>query len=130
MKYIISESQHQRLQEFYYEEEENNIMGNPSKDTLLVADFLLRYDLVDPNNMFIFDDEIDIHGFEGHEFLYFNNNFVAFHVSNNRGNIDIEIELPKYENEELEGLDEIIPYLNQIAENYPIFNWIMDSEYL
>ena len=126
MKYIISESQHQRLQEFYNEEEENNIMGDPSKDTLLVADFLLRYDLVDPRRMLIMDDEIQIYGFEGHEFPYFNDNHVSFHVSNNRGNIDIEIEFPRYEDEELEGLDEIIHYLNQIAENFSIFNWIMD----
>lgn len=126
MKYIISESQHQRLREFYNEEEENNIMGDPSKDTLLVADFLLKYDLVDPRRILIMDDEIQIFGFEGQDFPYFNDNYVAFHVSNNRGNIDIEIEFPRYENEELEGLDEVIHYLNQIAENFSIFNWIMD----
>lgn len=126
MKYIISESQHKRLQEFYNEEEENNILGNPSDDTLMVADFLLRYGLVDPRSLLVMDDEIQVFGFEGQELPYFNDNYVSFHVSNNRGNIDIEVEFPRYENEELEGLDEVIHYINQIAENYSIFNWIMD----
>ena len=126
MKYIISESQHERLQEFYNEEEENNILGNPSDDTLMVADFLLRYGLVDPRSLLIMDDEIQVFDFEGQKLTYFNDNYVSFHVSNNRGNIDIEVEFPRYENEELEGLDEVIHYINQIAENYSIFNWIMD----
>jgi hypothetical protein len=55
MKYIISESQHKRLREFYNDEEENNVLGNPSDDTLMVADFFLRYDLVDPRSLLITD---------------------------------------------------------------------------
>lgn len=126
MKYIISESQRKRLQEFYNDEEENNVLGNPSDDTLMVADFLLRYNLVDPRSLLVMDDEIQIFSFEGQKFPYFNDNYVAFYVSNNRGNIDIEVEFPRYENEELEGLDEVIHYINQIAENYSIFNWIIE----
>ena len=126
MKYIISESQHKRLREFYNDEEENNVLGNPSDDTLMVADFFLRYDLVDPRSLLITDDEIQVFGFEGQKFPYFNDNYVSFYVSNNRANIDIEVEFPRYENEELEGLDEVIHYINQIAENYSIFNWIID----
>lgn len=126
MKYIISESQRKRLQEFYNDEEENNVLGNPSDDTLMVADFLLRYNLVDPRSLLVMDDEIQIFSFEGQKLPYFNDNYVAFYVSNNRGNIDIEVEFPRYENEELEGLDEVIHYINQIAENYSIFNWIIE----
>jgi hypothetical protein len=108
MKYIISESQHRRLQEYYDYDEENNIMGNPSEQTLMVADFLIRYDIVDPRSILIFDDEIQIFRFEGMDFKYFGDNYVALHVSSNRGNIDIDIEFPRYEDEELEGIDQVI----------------------
>jgi hypothetical protein len=123
MKYIISESQHRRLQEYYDYDEENNIMGNPSEQTLMVADFLIRYDIVDPRSILIFDDEIQIFRFEGMDFKYFGDNYVALHVSSNRGNIDIDIEFPRYEDEELEGIDQVIDYLKTIAESYSIFNW-------
>jgi hypothetical protein len=126
MKYIISESQHRRLQEYYDYDEENNIMGNPNEQTLMVADFLIRYDIVDPRSMLIFDDEIQIFRFEGMDFEYFGENYVALHVSSNRGNIDIEIEFPRYEGEELEGIDEVIYYLKSISERYSIFNWIFE----
>jgi hypothetical protein len=123
MKYIISESQHRRLQEYYDYEEENNIMGNPGEQTLMVADFLIRYDIVDPRSILIFDDEIQIFRFEGMDFKYFGDNYVALHVSSNRGNIDIDIEFPRYEDEELEGIDQVIDYLKTISESYSIFNW-------
>jgi hypothetical protein len=126
MKYIISETQHRRLQEYYDYDEENNIMGNPSEPTLMVADFLIRYDIVDPRSMLIFDDEIQIFRFEGMDFKYFGDNYVALHVSSNRGNIDIEIEFPRYEDEELEGIDEVIDYLKSISERYSVFNWIFE----
>jgi len=127
MKYIISETQHRRLQEYFDYDEENNVMGNPSESTLMVADFLLRYDIVNPSSMLIFDDEIQIFRFEGQDFQYFGENYVALHVSSNRGNIDIDIEFPRYEGEELEGIDEIIDYLTSLSERYSIFNWNLES---
>jgi hypothetical protein len=60
------------------------------------------------------------------DFEYFGDNYVALHVSSNRGNIDIEIEFPRYEDEELEGIDEVIDYLKSISERYSVFNWIFE----
>ena len=61
-KYIISESQFNRLQE-QFNEDDNFIVGNPNEETLLITDFLVKYDIVDPSNMNVFDDYIEVYNF-------------------------------------------------------------------
>ena len=69
MKYIISESQYKRFNENI--DIETNIIGQPSDEVLIVADFLNRYDIVEPGKMLIEDQAIQIFGFEGKEFQFF-----------------------------------------------------------
>ena len=68
MKYIISESQYKRFNENV--DIESNIIGEPTEEVLTVADFLNRYDIVEPGRMLIEDQAIQIFGFEEKEFSF------------------------------------------------------------
>ena len=76
MKYIISESQYNRFNENI--DIESNIIGQPTEEVLTVADFLNRYDIVEPGKMLIEDQAIQIFGFEGKKFPFFDDEFLIF----------------------------------------------------
>ena len=73
MKYIISESQYKRFNENV--DIESNIIGEPTEEVLTVADFLNRYDIVEPGRMLIEDQAIQVFGFEGKDFKFFDDVF-------------------------------------------------------
>ncbi len=90
MKYIISESQYKRFNENV--DIESNIIGEPTDEVLTVADFLNRYDIVEPGRMLIEDQAIQIFGFEGKDFQFFNDEFLIFIVYPSKGDIWINVE--------------------------------------
>ena len=127
-KYIISESQYTRLKE-QLDDNDNFIEGDPNEETLLITDFLLRYDIVDPSNINVFDDSIEIYGFENVELPYFNNNMIKLNVYPSQGDIWINVESSDNEDEEdMEMKSQVFEYIKHLAEKYSIFHWALDGE--
>jgi hypothetical protein len=127
-KYIISESQYNRLKE-QLDDNDNFIEGNPNEETLLITDFLLRYDIVDPSNINVFDDSIEIYGFENVELPYFNNNMIKLNVYPSKGDIWINVETSDNEDEEdIEMKSQVFEYIKHLSEKYSIFHWALDGE--
>jgi hypothetical protein len=127
-KYIISESQYTRLKE-QLDDNDNFIEGDPNEETLLITDFLLRYDIVDPSNINVFDDSIEIYGFENVELPYFNNNMIKLNVYPSQGDIWINVETSDNEDEEdMEMKSQVFEYIKHLAEKYSIFHWALDGE--
>jgi hypothetical protein len=127
-KYIISESQYNRLKE-QLDDNDNFIEGDPNEETLLITDFLLRYDIVDPSNINVFDDSIEIYGFENVELPYFNNNMIKLNVYPSQGDIWINVETSDNEDEEdMEMKSQVFEYIKHLAEKYSIFHWALDGE--
>ena len=127
-KYIISESQYNRLKE-QLDDNDNFIEGDPNEETLLITDFLLRYDIVDPSNINVFDDSIEIYGFENVELPYFNNNMIKLNVYPSQGDIWINVETSDNEDEEdMEMKSQVFEYIKHLAEKYSIFHWSLDGE--
>ncbi len=127
-KYIISESQYTRLKE-QLDDNDNFIEGDPNEETLLITDFLLRYDIVDPSNINVFDDSIEIYGFENVELPYFNNNMIKLNVYPSQGDIWINVESSDNEDEEdIEMKSQVFEYIKHLAEKYSIFHWALDGE--
>jgi hypothetical protein len=127
-KYIISESQYTRLKE-QLDDKDNFIEVDPNEETLLITDFLLRYDIVDPSNINVFDDSIEIYGFENVELPYFNNNMIKLNVYPSQGDIWINVETSDNEDEEdMEMKSQVFEYIKHLAEKYSIFHWALDGE--
>lgn len=129
MKYIISESQLARLKEDIFNvEDERNIMGNPSENTLMLADFLLRQDLVDVNRMLIDNDEIEIFGFQEPLLEFFMDNSMSFHVFGAEG--DVHVNVVANDNDENVSPERVEAYefIKQLAENFSFVNWYIDGE--
>ena len=60
MKLIITESQYRTINEQFNSKNENNIVGDPSENTLMFADFLLKQDIIEIGRMLILGDEIEV----------------------------------------------------------------------
>lgn len=128
MKYIISESQYSRLKEQFNPEDENNILGNPSDNTLMVADFLLRQDLVDINRLLVMDDVIQIFGFKNSNLDYFKDNSIKFTVHTIKGDIHINVERDDEDfSEEGEQRDEVFRYITELAGDFPFITWYIEG---
>lgn len=129
MKYIISESQLSRLKEDIFNvEDERNIMGNPSDNTLMLADFLLRQGLVDINRMIIDNDEIEIFGFQEPLLEFFMDNSMSFHVFGADGDVHVNVVANDNDEDESPARDEAYNLIKQLAENFSFVNWYIDGE--
>lgn len=127
-KYIISESQLNRLRE-QFDEKDTFITGDPNEETLLVTDFLLKYDIVDPNNINVFNDTIEIYGFEGINFPYFQNNLIKLQIFPSQGNIWINVETDDNEDEfDIKQRIEVYNFIRELNDKYSIFNWALEGD--
>jgi hypothetical protein len=126
MKYIISESQYKRFNENI--DIETNIIGQPSDEVLIVADFLNRYDIVEPGKMLIEDQAIQIFGFEGKEFQFFDDEFLIFIIYPNKGDIWINVEWAEDDTIDPEQLNEVLNYVKELSGNYSMFYWAIEGE--
>lgn len=127
-KYIITESQYNRLKE-QVDERDNFISGDPNEETLLVTDFLLRYDIVDPGNINVFDNTIEIYGFEGIDFPYFQTNMIKLEIFPSKGNIWINVETDDNEDEfDVKQRIEVYNFLRELSEKYSIFHWAIEGD--
>lgn len=128
MKYLITESQFKKLQEFFNPEDENNIVGNPSENTLMIADFLLKQNIVEIQRMLILDDEIEIYGFLNHPLDYFTDNSVGFNVHTIDGDVHVNVVGKDDDNEGDDELrDQVYLYIRELAEQYPFINWYIEG---
>lgn len=129
MKYIISESQLARLKEDIFNvEDERNIMGNPSENTLMLADFLIRQELVDIRRMLIDNDEIEIFGFEEPFLEYFMDNSLSFHVYGAPNDIHVNVVANDNDEEDSPERDQMFNFIRQLAENFSFVNWYIEGE--
>lgn len=129
MKLIITESQYKKLHEQYNAEDENNIIGNPSENTLMIADFLLKQNLVDPRRMLISDDEIEIFGFEQGPFDYFNDNSMSMEI--HTLNDDVHVNIQGIDNDDEtddEPRTQVYHYLAEVLSNFPFVNWYIEGQ--
>lgn len=128
MKYLVTESQFKKLQEFFNPEDENNIVGNPSENTLMIADFLLKQNIVEIQRMLILDDEIEIYGFLNHPLDYFTDNSVGFNVHTIDGDVHVNVVGKDDDNEGDDELrDQVYLYIRELAEQYPFINWYIEG---
>lgn len=129
MKYIISESQYSRIKEdIFNTEDENNIMGNPSENTLVLADFLVRQGLVDIGRMLIDNDEIELFGFNEPILEYFLDNSMSFNVFGTDTDIHVNVVANDDNQDEYPARDEAFDFVKQLAENFPFVNWYIEGE--
>lgn len=129
MKYIISESQYSRIKEdIFNTEDENNIMGNPSENTLVLADFLVRQGLVDIGRMLIDNDEIELFGFNEPILEYFLDNSMSFNVFGTDTDIHVNVVANDDNHDEYPARDEAFDFVKQLAENFPFVNWYIEGE--
>ena len=129
MKYIISESQYSRIkEEIFNTEDENNIMGNPSENTLVLADFLVRQGLVDIGRMLIDNDEIELFGFNEPILEYFLYNSMSFNVFGTDTDIHVNVVANDDNQDEYPARDEAFDFVKQLAENFPFVNWYIEGE--
>lgn len=129
MKYIISESQYSRIKEdIFNTEDENNIMGNPSENTLVLADFLVRQGLVDIGRMLIDNNEIELFGFNEPILEYFLDNSMSFMVFGTDTDIHVNVVANDDNQDEYPARDEAFDFVKQLAENFPFVNWYIEGE--
>jgi hypothetical protein len=129
MKYIITESQYIKLKEdIFNSDDENNIIGDPSELTLMLADFLLRQDLVDIGRMLITDDEIEIFGFGEPILEYFMDNSISFQVIGAERDIHVNV----VANDDIEGeypeREEAFNFIRNLAEDFSFVNWYIEGD--
>jgi hypothetical protein len=129
MKYIITESQYIKLKEdIFNSDDENNIIGNPSELTLMLADFLLRQDLVDIRRMLISDDEIEIFGFGEPILEYFMDNSISFQVIGAERDVHVNV----VANDDIEGeypeREEAFNFIRNLAEEFSFVNWYIEGD--
>ena len=129
MKYIISESQYSRIkEEIFNTEDENNIMGNPSENTLVLAYFLVRQGLVDIGRMLIDNDEIELFGFNEPILEYFFDNSLSFNVFGTDTDIHVNVVANDDNQDEYPARDKAFDFVKQLAENFPFVNWYIEGE--
>jgi hypothetical protein len=129
MKYIITESQYIKLKEdIFNSDDENNIIGNSSELTLMLADFLLRQDLVDIRRMLISDDEIEIFGFGEPILEYFMDNSISFQVIGAERDVHVNV----VANDDIEGeypeREEAFNFIRNLAEDFSFVNWYIEGD--
>ena len=96
---------------------------------MLVTDFLLKYDIVDPNNINVFNDTIEIYGFEGINFPYFQNNLIKLQIFPSQGNIWINVETDDNEDEfDIKQRIEVYNFIREFNDKYSIFNWALEGD--
>jgi hypothetical protein len=127
MKYIISESQYKLIREEFNFDEDNPFMEEPSKEVLLVVDFLDRFNLVEPGRILVHRDSIDIFGFEDEYLPYFDDNQLTLTVYPSKGDIWINVE-NESDGSESDDLNQVHDYIKNLSEKYSIFYWAIDGE--
>ena len=127
MKYIISESQYKLIREEFNFDEDNPFMEEPSKEVLLVVDFLDRFNLVEPGRILVHRDSIDIFGFEDEYLPYFDDNQLTLTVYPSKGDIWINVE-NESDGSESDDLNQVHDYIKNLSEKYSIYNWAIDGE--
>lgn len=127
-KYIITESQLSRIKE-QFDMKDSFITGEPNEETLLVTDFLLKYNVVDSDNMNVFDDNIEIYGFQGIDFPYFQNNMIKLEIFPSKGNIWINVETDDNDDDfDLKQRTEVYNFIRELNDKYSIFNWAFEGD--
>jgi hypothetical protein len=127
-KYIISESQLNRLRE-QFDEKDTFITGEPNEETLFVTDFLLKYDIVDPGNINVFNNTIEIYGFEGIKFPYFENNMIKLEIFPSQGDIWINVETDDNDDEfDIKQRLEVYNFIRELNDKYSIFHWALEGD--
>lgn len=128
MKLIITESQYRTIHEQFNSADENNIVGDPSENTLMFADFLLKQDIVEIGRMLVLGDEIEVYGFENKPLDYFLDNSITFNVHTIDG--DIHVNVTGNDNDEErddEMRDEVFLYIQELSNQYPFVNWYFEG---
>lgn len=130
MKYILTESQYARLKEdIFSSHDENNIVGNPSENTLMIADFLLRQNIVEVDRMLVLDNEIEIFGFIDKPFDYFLDNSLGFDVHTIDGDVHVNVQGKDNDDETDEvPRNEVYSYVREMANEYPFINWYIEGQ--
>lgn len=127
-KYIITESQLSRIEE-QFDMKDSFITGDPNEETLLVTDFLLKYNVVDSDNLNVFDDNIEIYGFQGIDFPYFQNNMIKLEIFASEGNIWINVETDDNDDDfDLKQRTEVYNFIRELNDKYSIFNWAFEGD--
>lgn len=127
-KYIITESQLSRIKE-QFDMKDSFITGEPNEETLLVTDFLLKYNVVDSDNLNVFDDNIEIYGFQGIDFPYFQNNMIKLEIFPSEGNIWINVETDDNDDDfDLKQRTEVYNFIRELNDKYSIFNWAFEGD--
>lgn len=127
-KYIITESQLSRIEE-QFDMKDSFITGEPNEETLLVTDFLLKYNVVDSDNLNVFDDNIEIYGFQGIDFPYFQNNMIKLEIFPSEGNIWINVETDDNDDDfDLKQRTEVYNFIRELNDKYSIFNWAFEGD--
>ena len=128
MKLIITESQYRTIHEQFNSADENNIVGDPSENTLMFADFLLKQDIVEIGRMLVLGDEIEIYGFQNRKFEYFLDNSMTFNVHTINGDVHVNVTANDNDDEgDDEMRDEVFLYIQELASQYPFVNWYFDG---
>lgn len=132
MKLILSESQYRKLSEMFDQEEERNIFGDPSENTLMVADLLLRQGLVEPGSFLIMDDKIQIFKIENQDFDYLKDNSIFLNVYTIGGDVNVNVEGDDEDDymEDAEDRYEVFRYFANLSENLPFLNWHIEGDKL
>lgn len=128
MKLIITESQYTTIHEQFNSADENNIVGDPSENTLMFADFLLKQDIVEIGGMLVLGDEIEVYGFENKPLDYFLDNSITFNVHTIDG--DIHVNVTGNDNDEEsddEMRDEVFLHIQELSNQYPFVNWYFEG---
>lgn len=128
MKLIITESQYRTIEEQFNFADENNIVGDPSENTLMFADFLLKQDIVEIGRMLVLVDEIEVFGFLNRKFEYFLDNSVIFNVLTINGDVHVNVTGNDDDEEGDDKMrDEVFVYIQELASQYPFVNWYLEG---
>lgn len=128
MKLIITESQYRTIEEQFNFADENNIVGDPSENTLMFADFLLKQDIVEIGRMLVLVDEIEVFGFLNRKFEYFLDNSVIFNVLTINGDVHVNVTGNDDDEEGNDKMrDEVFVYIQELASQYPFVNWYLEG---
>lgn len=94
----------------------------------MIADFLLKQNIVEIQRMLILDDEIEIYGFLNHPLDYFTDNSVGFNVHTIDGDVHVNVVGKDDDNEGDDELrDQVYLYIRELAEQYPFINWYIEG---
>jgi hypothetical protein len=94
----------------------------------MLADFLLRQDLVDIRRMLISDDEIEIFGFGEPILEYFMDNSISFQVIGAERDVHVNV----VANDDIEGeypeREEAFNFIRNLAEDFSFVNWYIEGD--